>query len=263
MWYGVAEDYKLLGRSQTNNHQDKLLLWQLRTSNRRLQLRYIQFLNLWWLCTFQDICNILHGQTNMPQLMQLKYTHQMLPSRFPLYVMQHINTQSSQSSWPPIVVQPSWILHQYQLVSSSVIASVVISHNINSYIMKKDLISQRLRRYDDDPSSCTVWKRAFKNIVSEAIKWFERKRLVVTMGRTWIYSLIKSTSMRRANQNDAKCMGDIGWMLWIPLDTSELRIHFQLQKFPVITLPKAKPFILPCSSIGRKICYARERKQLH
>lgn len=113
------------------------------------------------------------GQAYMPQLMQPGYTPQPLPPRFPPQVMQPRYTPTSQSYRPPTIAQPHLDStftprHQYQPISSSVIDSAVTGDTINCYLLTKYLVSQRLRRYDDDPSSYNVWKGTFKTIVSEA-----------------------------------------------------------------------------------------------
>lgn len=162
--------------------------------------------------------------------------------------MQPRYTPTSQSYRPPTIAQPHLDStftprHQYQPISSSVIDSAVTSDTINCYLLKKDLVSQRLRRYDDDPSSYNVWKGTFKAIVSEdtlsdleeidlLLRWFGPE------------STVQVTSIRRANPNDAKIALK---KIWERLDKRygspeliESKLRIQVQKFPVITLPKDK-----------------------
>ncbi|XP_065925824.1 uncharacterized protein [Magallana gigas] len=188
------------------------------------------------------------GQAYMPQLMQPRYTPQPLPPRFPPQVMQPRFTPTSQSYRPPPIAQPHLDStftprHQYQPISSSVIDSAVTSDTINCYLLKKDLVSQRLRRYDDDPSSYNVWKGTFKTIVSEAtLSDLEEIDLLLR----WLgpESTVQVTSIRRANPDDAKIALQ---KIWERLDERygspeliESKLRIQVQKFPVITLPKDK-----------------------
>lgn len=101
------------------------------------------------------------GQAYIPQLMQPRYTPQQLTPRFPLQVMQPRYTPTSQSYRPPTIAQlhldsTFTPRHQYQPISSSFIDKAVISDTINNYLLKKDLVSQRHRRYDDDPFSYNI-----------------------------------------------------------------------------------------------------------
>ena len=173
--------------------------------------------------------------------------------------MQPMYTQSASSSVQPVVSQPSFDssnIHshsdtqtpQFPSVPSTVlpITTSGTGNFMNSYMMKKDLISQRLRKYDDDPSSYNLWKGTFKSIVSEAtLSPLEEIDLLLR----WLgpESSVQATRIRRANPGDTVAALN---KIWQRLDerygSPELidsKLRSELAKFPVLQLPKDKTLL--------------------
>ncbi|XP_062607667.1 uncharacterized protein LOC134269481 [Saccostrea cucullata] len=193
-----------------------------------------------------------------PRPMQPMYT-QPTPSSAQPVVSQPMYTQPTPTSAQPVISQPSLEsgnIHshsniqpqQFSSVPSTVIPTTTSATGnfMNSYMMKKDLISQRLRKYDDDPSSYNLWKGSFKSIVSEAtLSPLEEIDLLLR----WLGpdSTVQATRIRRANPCDT---GAALNRIWQRLDerygSPELidsKLQSELKKFPVLQIPKDKTLL--------------------
>ncbi|KAK3108867.1 hypothetical protein FSP39_017555 [Pinctada imbricata] len=160
------------------------------------------------------------------------------------YQPQHV--QGSFGFQPqPIQVQPMHYAHSNGMLPQYTTGIIpnYDAFNVSTFLLKKDLVPQRMSKFDDDPSSYMVWKGTFRNVVAEVgANSFEQLDLLLR----WLgpQSARQATSIRRANPNDANIALR---KIWERLDERygapeliDATLRERLQNFPRITLPKDK-----------------------
>ncbi|KAK3084088.1 hypothetical protein FSP39_007909 [Pinctada imbricata] len=117
------------------------------------------------------------------------------------------------------------------------------AQDLTNFLLRKDLILQRMQNFNDDPSTYFVWKGTFKNVIEDArVTAHEEIQLLLR----WLgpESVKQATSIRRANPNNSE---SALLKIWERLDERfgapelvDSTLRNKVKNLPRITLPKDK-----------------------